>query len=72
MRLVRLSDALASWLIEPHITVRLASDSEIEALRQENQALVLELSRMKTSYADMCNLQLRYADLLRENGIPFR
>ena len=68
----KLLDALAAWLLQPSITVKLANDDETQALQQENERLKTELAQMKSSYIDACNLQLRYADILREHGLPFK
>lgn len=68
----RLIDALADWLLYPSITVKLANDDETQALQQENERLKTELAQMKSSYVDACNLQLRYADVLREHGLPLK
>lgn len=72
MRSSLLADALIAWLKEPCVKVCLSDDGEKTALQQENEALRLELERMRVNYADMANLQLRYADILREHGIPLK
>ena len=62
MHLSRLIDALIAWLKMPRITVCLSDDNEKAALLQENDGLRLELERMRSCYAEMADLQLRYAD----------
>lgn len=72
MPLSALIDALISWLKEPRIKVFISDDGEKAALQQENDGLRLELEQLRSSYSEMANLQLRYADTLREHGLPLK
>lgn len=72
MLLAPLCDALVAWLSNPRITVSLVAGDEVAALRDENGRLKHELAKLRTSYTDMANLQLRYSDILREHGIPLK
>lgn len=70
--LVPLCNALAAWLENPHVSVSVVSGDEITVLRDENERLKHELAKLRTSYADVASLQLRYSDILREHGIPLK
>ncbi len=67
-----LSSALADWLRNPRIVVRIAHDADIVELQEKCADLEKQLQKVRSLYAEESIVSMRYADILREHGIPLK
>lgn len=67
-----LSASLAEFLQHPVIEVRVSDSKEVEQLRRQNEDLQRECARCLSLYSDECQINMRYADILREHGLPLK
>ena len=64
--------SLADWLSNPRIVIRIAHDSDFQELQAKCADLEKQLQKVRSLYAEESIVSMRYADILREHGIPLK
>lgn len=64
--------SLADWLRNPRIVIRVAHDTEVQELQTRCADLEAQLTKVRSLYAEESIVSMRYADMLRDHGIPLK
>lgn len=67
-----LSEALAEWLHNPHISLTLSTSEEVEQLREEVARLRHVARVAEVRYGDEVQRCMRLQDLLKSHGIKYK